>query len=111
MKRFGVALLVGLIAGSAFAQFVYTREVLVLTTPTRITRRVNTRALEIQNLGPNPIFCQLGAVDGGVFLDKSRKIDTGDAWQVGAPSQLHTYCIAKTANQLTGAATIVTEVP
>lgn len=89
------------------AQPDYTREVLVTTTAATITRLEGSRGVEIQNLGPNAIYCSLGST---AVLNKSRKIAAGGFWSVSVPRQVDVSCIAETANQLTGAATIVTEV-
>ena len=64
---------------------------------------------EIQNQGPNPIYCELRG--GTPVLTKSRRIASGEAWGVaGARGMGPVYCKAGTADQVTGAATIYTEV-
>lgn len=88
-------------------------EVLILNSAgTVIPRSGGRRALEIQNLGPNPIYCAFSAAANAV-LTKSRKIDTGQSWSLNFGSEnpsIHIYCRAATADQVTGAATIVTEI-
>jgi hypothetical protein len=90
-------------------------EVLVLTTATRVDTGLNLRkGLEIQNLGPNAIYCAFDSVAAtaaaAAVVTKARKLDTGAAWAIDLPAGFKVYCIAATANQVTGAATIVTEV-
>lgn len=87
-------------------------EVLVLTTVTRIdpSPRIGRQGIEIQNLGPNAIYCQ-PRVSTGLVVNKGRKIVNGEAWGFIAGANVPVYCIAATANQVTTAATIVTEVP
>ncbi len=94
-----------------------TSEVLVLTTATEITR---TRApsgrrvaIEIQNLGPNAIFCAF--TSGTAVVNKARMIAAkpasgpADSWAIDAGAPVRIFCIAATANQVTGAATAVSE--
>lgn len=94
-----------------------TTEVLVVasaggtTVPT--TALAGRKAIEIQNLGPNPIFC---TADGTApVANKARRIDAlgttaQPAWSIDAGPAIVVKCIAATADQVTGAATIVTEV-
>lgn len=84
-------------------------EVLVLTTATRLPQLCNRSAVEIQNLGPNPIYCALG-YSSMARVGKARKIGAGEAWAVDAPHTLPIWCIAATASQVSGAATIVSEI-
>ncbi len=86
------------------------REVLVLTTSTLVTtadKVANIAGYEVQNLGPNAIFCNIA---NAAVLNKSRRLQSGEAWGFSSPSATDIYCIAATANQVTGAATIVTTV-
>lgn len=88
-------------------------EVLVLASgATRIdpAPRLARQAVEIQNLGPNPIYCAL-RTSTGLVVNKGRKIIYGEAWAVMAGPSSPIYCIAATADQVTTAATIVTEAP
>lgn len=67
------------------------------------------KAMELQNLGPNSIFC---TVDGQAPLATGalgRRILSGDAWSIDAGSNIAVKCIAATAAQVTGACTQVTE--
>ena|SRR5688500_10597495 len=105
MKR--LAMVAVLLPFFALAQTA-TTEVLVLTTATALPIGQYRRAVEIQNLGPNPIFCALGDSSLAV-LNKARRIAAGDAWALDAPSSQRIWCITS-ANQVTGAATIVSEV-
>lgn len=69
----------------------------------------NRRWIEVQNLGPNAISCSLSAA--GAAVAKSRRLATNEAWAPPASSVHKIYCRAATADQVTGAATIVTELP
>jgi hypothetical protein len=86
-----------------------TTEVLVTTAaavPVPATALAGRRALEIQNLGPNAIWCSFGTP----VATKARKIASGDAWAVDASDKVVVRCIASSADQVTGAATIANEV-
>lgn len=106
----------GLISGLALGQTppTLTRETLVLASAaTRITIGANAKAVELQNLGPNPIYCSFnanaGSSDGGaVVATKARRIDSGGSWAFNFFGQ-YVWCIAGTADQVTGAATISVE--
>lgn len=84
-------------------------EVLVLTTATRLPQLCGRSAVEIQNLGPNSIYCSLG-YSSMARVGKARKVGTGETWSIDVPATLPIWCIAETAAQVTGAATIVSEV-
>lgn len=86
-------------------------EVLVLTTATRIDPVPISarRGVEVQNNGPNNITCQLRTATG-LTTTKGRLILPGEAWALAAGSGTSIHCIATSANQVTGAATNVTEV-
>lgn len=90
----------------------YTNEVLVLNSAAvRLDTGLSSRrGIEIQNLGPNAIYCAVGAQADAV-LTKSRKLDTGETWALAANESVQFWARAATADQVTGAATIVTEVP
>jgi hypothetical protein len=83
-------------------------EVLVLTTSTLVpgTGLSGRRAVEVQNIGPYSIYCSPGTPTAS----KSRKIATGESWAIDASDAVVLRCLADTANQVTGAATIVTEI-
>ena len=93
-----------------------TTEVLVLNatqTAMPTTPLAGRRAIEIQNLGPNAIYCAIGpaATLPTAVLLKSRQIAAaGGVWAVDLNDKIIVRCLAATANQVTGAATIVTEV-
>lgn len=73
------------------------------------------RAVRVQNLGPNPIYCTPNAqVDGGAAqapgVGTADRIDANggtEYWECGTGCFLR--CVVATADQVTGAATIVTE--
>jgi hypothetical protein len=77
------------------------------------TPLIQRKAIEIQNLGPNPIYC---TIDGTApVVAKARRIDAlgataQPAWSIDAGPSIVVKCIAATAAQVTGAATIVSEV-
>lgn len=63
-------------------------------------------AWEIQNLGPNAIYCETQGT--APTLLKSRKVASGESWS-GPAGVGDIYCKAASADQVTGAATIYTE--
>ncbi len=76
---------------------------------TTISAFAGRKAVELQNLGPNSIFC---TVDGQSPLSTGalgRRILSGDPWSLDAGSNVTLKCIAATAAQVTGACTQVTE--
>lgn len=86
-----------------------TTEVLVLASAAvELPRLSQRRGLEIQNRGPNSIYCALGSSAAAV-VTKARELQNGDAWSLDATEAIRIFCIAATADQVTGAATIVTE--
>lgn len=84
------------------------QEVLVLASGSTAmpVRDPSSIGFEIQNLGPNPIYCQ---VAGTAVVNKSRKVSAGNAWSASVKYPRQVNCIAGTADQVTGAATIFTE--
>lgn len=76
------------------------------------TALAGRKAVELQNLGPNPIYC---TVDGTApVVSKARRIDAlgstaAPAWSLDVGPNVVIKCIAATAAQLTTAATIITE--
>ena len=97
-----------------------TQEVLVGTSPTKIPRVVG-RSFELQNRGPNSIFCGAGYTDDGgcpyfpdagavVRVNLAREIPTTQSWSPPAIASQSWCCVASSA-QSTGAATILTEAP
>jgi hypothetical protein len=106
-SRWCIAVLLALVvSGQAFAT-----EVLVLasaaTTVDGAAAR-NRKGFEIQNQGPNPIYCELRGVTP--VVTKSRKVDAGGDWSMTASYGQTVSCRAATADQVTGAATIYTDV-
>lgn len=87
-----------------------TTEVLVsnaVATAMPTTPLAGRKAVELQNLGPNAIHC---TVDGTApVATKARRVDAGGTWSLDAGDKIAIRCIASTAAQVTGAATIVTE--
>ena len=85
-----------------------TTEVLVLTTATALptTPLFFRRSVEVQNLGPNPIFVAYSS-DTAVAT-KARRLATNDTWSVSG--QGFTLYAITTVDQVTGAATIVSEI-
>jgi hypothetical protein len=122
-KAFAVGLALLVCAGAALAADTKvnasaqisgtTTEVLVLTTAggtaVPATALVGRRALEIQNLGPNAIYCSTGTP----VLATARKLSAAGGvdslWALDASDNIVIKCLAATANQVTTAATIVTE--
>jgi hypothetical protein len=89
-----------------------TTEVLVSnTTPTAVpaVSLTGRRQLEVQNLGPNDIFC---TADGSTpVVAKARKVAaSGGVLTLPIGANIVVTCIAQTQAQATGAATIATEV-
>jgi hypothetical protein len=84
-----------------------TSEVLVLTTVTALPQAsLYRRGLLIENRGPNPIWCALSSA--ATVVNKAHKIAAGERFAFNAPDKW--WCIAETASQVTGAATVVSEV-
>lgn len=108
MRR--IALLALLIPLQALAQEAPRQtEVLVLNSAaTELTRSEGRGAVEIQNLGPNAIFCAF--TSAGAVVNKARQILPDASWSLDLKSPVKVYCIAATADQVTGNATIVTEI-
>jgi hypothetical protein len=97
-----------LVAATAYAA-TYTNEVLVLTTATRVDTGPSWRtAIEIQNQGPNAIYCAIEESSAAV-VSKARKLASGEAWSLVLPWRQKVYCITS-VNQVTLGATVVTEV-
>lgn len=91
-----------------------TTEVLILASGSTLapgSSLSGRRAIELQNLGPNAIFCAVGTTP---TLNKSRKLSSvgsiDSIWALDLGSSVPIRCIAATADQVTGAALIVTEI-
>lgn len=88
-----------------------TSEVLVLTTATAVPAAAlaGRKAIEIQNIGPNPIYCRCDGV--APVVKKARKILTDSQMAMDCnETACACQCIAEVAAQVTTAATIVTEI-
>lgn len=92
------------LATSALAVPVQERLVLA-SAATAIVRNGSSWSFSIQNNGPNAIWCGLGASTNAV-LNKSLKIPaSGGFWAATVAPGVKIYCIAASADQVTGAAT------
>jgi len=73
------------------------------------------KGIELQNRGPNSIYCAVDNAatagvkntDAGVYV--GRRITPGQTWGIDLSGNQTVYCIAETADQVTGAATIVNQ--
>lgn len=85
-----------------------TTEVLVLTTATALPQvSLYRRGMFIENRGPNAIWCTFSSATA--VVNKAHRVaPSGGTFAVNAPDKM--WCIAETANQVTGAATVVSEV-
>lgn len=122
MKRIKILVFASVlcVAAAAFAAN-WSAEVLVLTTATSIPRVSSGCGFELQNNGPNPIYCVVGGdgvggppvyPDAGLVLSvgSGRQIvASGGAWSADIPGVVPVWCMASTAAQVHGAATIYTE--
>jgi hypothetical protein len=87
----------------------YTREVLVLASAaTDLSRANGSASISVDNYGPNAIWCGLGKSTNAV-VNKSKRVQPGETWAVDLPSTVKVWCRAATADQVTGAATVVNE--
>lgn len=85
-------------------------EVLVGTTPTRLPQLCGRTGMEIQNLGPNPIWCVVSHNSVHARVNRARKVDAGGGiFAANVKDTQPVFCVASTAAQVQGAATIVTE--
>ena len=76
---------------------------------TTLTALAGRRAVELQNLGANPIYCTVDGQAPTADNKMGRKIDAGGTWTMNAGDSVVIKCIAGTLHQSTGAATMVTE--
>jgi hypothetical protein len=69
------------------------------------------RAVEFFNGGPNSVFFRDGtaAANAATADTRSREVKSGSSWALDLSDSAPMNCIAKTAAQLTGAATTLTE--
>src|SRR5574341_1748655 len=90
-----------------------TTEVLVDNTTVTLmptTARTSRKAIELQNLGPNPIYCTVGGETPLTTGALGRRIDaSGGTWSLDVGPGVVIKCLAGTADQVTTAATQVTE--
>lgn len=104
-----------LLSPAAFAA--HTTELLVTTSGVALPALNGRLGLEVYNYGPNALHCSFGtAITGNAFW-VINSVDTTDAshprpgyWSAAARSYQPIFCVAVSANQLTGAATIVNEI-
>lgn len=104
-KLIPLVLLLGAVAFAAT-----TREVLVQTTPTLVSSAGSHQSVLITNNGPNDIWCALGADSTKAVVNKSQPVRAGGG-SLAVDSSTSVYCVAATANQVTGAGTSVSEAP
>jgi hypothetical protein len=109
---FATLLAVTMSASTAQIPELKVTEVLVLTTPTQLTVQLQSRTdVSIQNLGPNPIYC--AGTSAEAVVNKAHRLDAlggaNNLWEFAARRQVTIWCVAATANQVTGAATIFSE--
>ncbi len=109
MRKFLLVLAL-LIPCAALAQTpTLTTEILVTTgTAVSFPRDSKAFSVEIYNHGPNAIWCALVSQSAAIS-GKSRKIAAEGTWAMPVSPVAAIWCIADTANQVTGAATIFTQ--
>ena len=80
----------------------------LLATVTTISRSNNTNGFELQNNGPNSVWL---ALDNSALciVDKCRKIAAGASVFFEIPHEMAAYVRASTADQVTTAGCIITE--
>lgn len=89
-----------------------TTEVLVDNTTVTLmptTALAGRKGVELQNLGPNPIYCTVGGETPLTTGALGRRVDAGATWALDVGAGVVVRCLANTADQLTTAATQVTE--
>lgn len=87
-------------------------EVLVLTTVTTLdTNAASRQFVQIDNLGPNTIWLVMSTsgAPGSITAGKAIPVWSRDQILLPAGTGIRIYGIAETANQVTGAASLVTE--
>lgn len=85
-------------------------EVLVGTTPTRMPQLCGRGGVELQNLGPNPIWCVISYNSAHARVNRARRVDpNGGTFPANVKDTQPVWCVASTAAQVQGAATIVSE--
>ncbi len=72
------------------------------------------RSIELQNLGPNAIWCAVGSTSTAVTIGKARKLGSvgsvDSVWSLDISDAVAMRCISSTADQVTAGATAVTEI-
>lgn len=71
------------------------------------------KSIEVLNLGPNTIWIAPGSgssAPAALVANKCRRLVTGEGAQYDLSGGRHIWAIAETADQVTGAATVVTEI-
>jgi hypothetical protein len=89
-----------------------TQEVLVLAsaaTAMPATALKARKAVELQNNGPNDIWCALGNASSAVAQASRRIQANGGTWSMDASTAVAIYCIAVGSDQVHLAATTFTE--
>lgn len=106
MKKVALLMLLALPAWAA-----RTSEVLVTTTGVALPQLSGRLGLEVYNYGPNALHCSYGtAISGNAFWVVPAASGTTPGYWASASRDYHKiFCAAVTANQVTGAATIVNE--
>lgn len=103
MRRLALLALLPIVASAG-----QTSEVLVGMTPTLLPFYPSRRGLLIENHGPNAIWCAMSAA--AAVVGRAHRVGpNGDRFPFNAPDQW--WCVAEGAPQISGAATIVSEVP
>jgi hypothetical protein len=74
-----------------------------------LTAFTSRRAVEIYNAGPYTVYCTVGGETPTADNKSGRPVQPGASWTMNASDKVTLKCIAATAAQATGAATIVTE--
>lgn len=75
--------------------------VLIGTTPTRLPQLCGRSALELQNNGPNPIWCAVSYVPSHAAVGTSRIIAAkGGSWSLPAKDTQPIFCVAEGAAQV-----------
>lgn len=121
LAALALSVCVAFMAGPADAQSTYCGdathqpgldpEVLVGLTPTRLPQLCGRGGFEIQNLGPNPIWCTTSGVSSHARINRARKVDAnGGVWGINGKDTVAVWCVTSTAPQSAGGGTIVSEV-
>ena len=104
-----ISLLLLLATTVALASTHRTNETLVGASATALPARSARGSIEIQNLGPDPIYCALGESSQAV-VGKARMVAAdGGTWLLPIPAGVAVYCVTTVA-QVTTKATVTTEI-